>query len=368
MKRKNYRKEFNQLKKTDKIEKEMYCTIQSILPVKKISLSGVFQIGEDLYSQTYFLEDANFSIKTFEEQAYFLQDWCNLQSSIDTRFKITVFNKNRDMRLFSERVFYKTEQDSLKKLEKAYNELIQSAIMKCRQGIEAVLYLTVTVQRKSMQSAKESFAVLQSELERQFQTMGSRIELLDAAERLDIFNDFYHMFQPERKVDLEACIASGRDWRNEIFGEEIRVKNDHLLFGDAYVKSFYFDPTDFPTDISDRFFKMLSGISCRSLITIDYVPIPKDTAINMLKQKSSGIEQEIARQQEKRNANGQFTNDITLDVRMKKKNLEAKYDKVSGSDLTTFWTGFTVVLVEQDEKAVVVKLFCNTLTQFFQRD
>lgn len=348
--KKSERKIFWNLKKTDQIPvKTMYRNLQNMIPVTRISPSGIFECGVGLYSVCFRLQDTNFSIKTFREQVYFLENWCHLISSFDTRFKVTIFNKKRDMEEFCSQILYSTKDRYLKILEDSYNEIIVQSMGNCREGIEPEIYLTVTVQRKTIQSAEEYIKVLENDLAGTFSDLDVEITKLSAEERLECLQDFYRIFQQEKqKICLDEYITSGRDWKNDIVGKSIDLSDPEWMRLDGhYIKAFYLDPDSFSTDMTDKFYRKLNQIACKSLITTDYVPIPKSVAIKMMEIKSGGIESEISKQQDKRNESGHFTNDITLSVRQKKEQLEKKYKKLKESDLGTFWVGFVIVLIAE---------------------
>ncbi len=66
-------------------------------------------------------------------------------------------------------------------------------------------------------------------------------------------------------------------------------------------------------------FKELTELPIHSIYSIDYEPIPQDVALKTLEDKLMGVENTIAKQQDKRNKRGAFSSDMSYKVRRKKR-------------------------------------------------
>lgn len=361
----NPRKTFNNLKKCQPVNiKESFFSLQDLIPVTQIVQKGIFCMPEGRYSVTYIVDNCNFKIKTFQEQISFLQTWCQIQSSFDSEFKLTVFNNKKDMQKFREMVFYQTEDRSLRKLVTSYNEVIENTITECRQGIDAIIYMTVTIVRKNLAMAEDYFRTLSGNLENALADIDSSVHLLDADSRLRVLTDFYQMSKPEKVyVSLKDCIDSGRDWRNDIVSDKINLSNPgYMMMDGQYLKAFYLDPEKFPGDMDEKFYQKLINIPYRSLITTDYVPISKAVAVAMIEQKAAGVDDQIGKQQDKHYEAGHFDSEVTMGVQNKKDAIKKKYKKIKSSDLGTFWIGFTIVVItDTKEEMALAEEFINQI-------
>lgn len=95
---------------------------------------------------------------------------------------------------------------------------------------------------------------------------------------------------------------------------------DRFYMDDKVGSILYLDPESYPTSLSDTFFKELTELPIHSIYSIDYEPIPQDVALKTLEDKLMGVENTIAKQQDKRNKRGAFSSDISYKVRREKKN------------------------------------------------
>ena len=353
----NPRKIFYGLKKSQKPDiRKSYRSPQDLVPVGQITQKGVFCLGENRYSVTYAVENCNFKIKTFQEQVSFLQTWCQIQSSLDSEFKLTVFNNRKDMGEFRERVFYHSPDRTVKRLADSYNEVIEKTIRECRQGIDAMIYLTVTAVRGSLALAEDYFRTLGMNLDNALSDLDSGIRLLDADSRLRVLADFYQMGWQERiYASVRECMENGRDWRNDIVSGFIGLQDsDHMVMDGQHVKAFYLDPENFPGDMDEKFYQKLINIPYRSLIAVDYVPVSKAVAVAMIEQKAAGVDDQIGRQQDKHYEAGHFDSEVTMGVQNKKDAIKKKYEKIKSSDLGTFWMGFTIVLIADSKEEMAL--------------
>lgn len=353
----NPRKIFYGLKKCQRPDiRKSYRSLQDLIPVGQITQEGIFCLGEGRYSVTYAVNNCNFKIKTFQEQVSFLQTWCQIQSSLDSEFKLTVFNNRKDMEAFRERVFYHPADRSLRRLADSYNDVIERTIRECRQGIDAAIYLTVTAVRGSLALAKDYFRTLSINLDNALSDIDSGIHLLDADGRLRVLADFYQMGRPEKiYASVEECVENGRDWRNDIVSGSISLQDPgHMVMDGQHVKAFYLDPEGFPGDMDEKFYQKLVNIPYRSLIATDYVPVGKAVAVAMIEQKAAGVDDQIGRQQDKHYEAGHFASEVTMGVQNRKNAIKKKYEKIKSSDLGTFWMGFTIVLIADSKEEMAL--------------
>ena len=94
---------------------------------------------------------------------------CNLHSRINTtihmyllnlldyNYKITIYNKNKNMKELRDKVLIAERNDGFNNYRRIYNEIIEEKVIEGIQGIEQERYLTITIERKNFEEAKEQF-------------------------------------------------------------------------------------------------------------------------------------------------------------------------------------------------------------------
>lgn len=99
-----------------------------------------------------------------------------------------------------------------------------------------------------------------------------------------------------------------------------------------------------PSSHTDEFLNELVSVPVHSIVSIDVVPIPRDIVTAELKNKYISVENNIIKQQQKRNKNNDFSSDISYQTRREKEDLEFLMDDIKENDQSMFWVGVTMIL------------------------
>lgn len=127
---------FFDLKKPREVAIPKIQKVQDILEIRKVSTCGIFQVGDDLYSRTYLMDDVNYESMSYEEQVLFYADWCKILDSFTVAFKITIVNQKRNMKMVREKILYPMKQDEYDEVREVYNDIINKKIIEDKKGIE----------------------------------------------------------------------------------------------------------------------------------------------------------------------------------------------------------------------------------------
>jgi hypothetical protein len=342
------RKEFMDLKKALPVLVQYPKSVQDTIEILRIAPSGIFQVSEKRFSKQYLFEDVNYVDSLYEEQLAFFEEWCKTLDVFDIEFKITIFNKYRDMQKLRDTILYQYKADGYDDIRVFYNDIIENKIYEAKQGIEQVKFLTVTVVRHDYEEAKTCLQSVEADLVMQFANLDSLLIPLSGNERLQVLHSFYKPDCDEYfDIDIADYVKTGRDWRNDIACNHIDFtsKIDSFRMDDRCCKAMYIDPKAYPNNMSDEFFRKLSNIAVSSVFSIDYVPIPKECTKKTLEAKYMGIEKKIQKQQRVRNRNKDFSSDISYPVRMAKRDIEEMLSDIQDNDQKMYWNGITFVLV-----------------------
>lgn len=165
--------------------------VQDVIPVKAIYDDGIFKVGKDKYSKTYKFTDINYAVASREDKEAMFLEYSELLNSLDSgaTTKLTI-NNRRLNRLDFEKAFLIDETgDPLDKYRREYNKILLDKAT----GANAIVqdkYVTISINKKSVEDARTYFARVGADLIAHFSRLGSKCVELETDERLRIIHDF----------------------------------------------------------------------------------------------------------------------------------------------------------------------------------
>lgn len=348
--RQKNKKQFYQLKECQDLMDKNATSVQKTIEIKKVAPNGIFEVGDNLYSRQYLLNDLNYVTKSFNEQRSFFGGWERVINAIDAiLFEITVFNKNRDLKILKEKILYQHQNDGFDLKRDCYNDIIEKKIIDGKNGVEQVKFLTITIKRLNYNDALASFKTMDSNIVREFGTLGSTLIPLTANERFEVIHNFYRMGD-ESKFDMDILdyLTTGQDWRNDISCNYINFTEDPGYFRTErkFGKAMCISPSTWPDDeLSDDFFSDLINVNMPSIFTLSYVPISKSATKNELENRYMASENKIRKQQQKRNKNKDFSSDISYVTQKENEEIKDMLDDVRDNGQKMYWVGLNMVIL-----------------------
>lgn len=339
-----YASKISEIKKASEPLYKIPSSTQQLIEISKISTSGIFETSNGRYSKTYRFTDVNYSTEPDEEQIVLISRFSKLLDSIGSEYKISVFNRKMDKSKFAEEVFYKYKEDGFDQIRDCYNELMERDIENCGQGIEQIMYLTVSSSAADFEEAKAYFISTEAELKKRFKSLGSKLTVLNGNERLNLIRSIYQIDDEfSLPVDLKDYIGGYNDFLNDIASNTFKYENmdTFSINGNKFGRVLYIGR--YGRKVSDGFLRRLCNIGTNSIITTDYIPIQRDVAKKYVENKLMGTESNIEKQQQKRNKALAFSSDITRTVKNQKEAIEEILDAID-DDQTTFFVGTTIVI------------------------
>lgn len=343
----------NKFKQLKNLDEPLFATpksVQQLIEIRSISESGIFEVAEGKYTKTYMFTDINYVTHNRNGQISLFERWCGILNSFDVPFKITISNKNKDMEKTKEELLFSMRDDGFDEYRKAYNEIMFQKILEGRKGIDQERYLTITVQRNNFEEAKAQFQNLEINLKQFFMDdLGSIIIPLDAEKRLQILHDFYRMGEEgEFNFNFTDSALNNLDFRNDICNVMVKFFPDYIQDEKKFSRALFLKK--WPSSHSDEFLNELVSVPVHSVVSIDAVPIPKDIVTAELKNKYIVVENNIIKQQQKRNKNNDFSSDISYQTRREKEDLEFLMDDIRDNDQSMFWAGVTMILTSDTKE------------------
>ena len=165
------------LSKIFKQDKEKFVVpkgVQDAIPIKTIWEDGIFLIGKSKYSKCYKFTDINYAVASRDDKEAMFLEYSELLNSFDTgaTTKITIANRRLNKIDFEKTIMLPMENDNLDEYRKEYNKMLLSKVSGSN-GIIQEKYITISVDKKSIEEARNYFSRVGVELSNHFKELGS---------------------------------------------------------------------------------------------------------------------------------------------------------------------------------------------------
>ena len=195
--------------------------VQDVIPVKAIYDDGIFKVGKDKYSKTYKFTDINYAVASREDKEAMFLEYSELLNSLDSgaTTKLTI-NNRRLNRLDFEKAFLIDETgDPLDKYRREYNKILLDKAT----GANAIVqdkYVTISINKKSVEDARTYFARVGADLIAHFSRLGSKCVELETDERLRIIHDFFRVGEETSfRFDIKETRKKGHDFKDYMLNQ-----------------------------------------------------------------------------------------------------------------------------------------------------
>ncbi len=253
-------------------------SVQQAMPNAKVYESGMMEFKGHLYSMTYQLEDVDFSTGSEEDQRDFVTDYMDILNSLEglnCSVKLTLFNRNINQRMIHYRVLDTNYNDGYDKYRQEYNSIRQHNAM-ASGGMIQDKFITVTVERQSVDIAAEFFADFIKSFNKKLERLHSKITQLNANERMRLFWDFYRCGEEKRySFDLEAATKRRTSWKDYVSPAYLRFRakdfDVHKKVGRVCFLS------DWGKGLRVNFLSQVMSLRTNMMVSVDIIPLSVDT-------------------------------------------------------------------------------------------
>lgn len=213
-------------------------SVQDTIPVQTVYADGIFKVGSNKYSKTFKFADINYSVSSDEDKKTIFLAYEELLNSFDSAAttKITVNNRKLNKEEFEKEILLENQDDGLDYLRKEYNEMLKTKVTASNALIQEK-YITVSINKKSVDDARTYFNRVGSELSSRFARLGSVCAPVELDERLKIIHDFY---MPDDELsfrfDLKEAMQKGHDFKDTICPDSMECEKGYFRIGDKYAR------------------------------------------------------------------------------------------------------------------------------------
>lgn len=333
------------LKNRIKEDREKYTvpkTVQDYIPITTIYKDGIFKVGNK-YSKSFKFTDINYLTANEEDKQQMFLQYSELLNSFDSEAitKITINNRKLNKEDFKKHILINEKSDSLSEYRHEYNEMLTDKA----SGVNGIIqekYLTISIVKKDVESAREYFKRVEKDIETHLAKIGSISRELDTIERLRILHDFYRAGEEEDfRFDMKDMMQKGHDFKDYICPDSIERADDYLKLGDKYARVLFLK--DYASYIKDSMVAELTDLNRNMMLSIDVMPIPTDEAMREVENRLLGIATNITNWQRKQNQNNNFSAVIPYDMEMQRKETEEFLNDLTTRDQRMMCATITMV-------------------------
>lgn len=334
------------LKNLFKQDKERFLIpngVQDVIPIRKIYDDGVFQVGDDKFSKTYKFTDINYAVASREDKEAMFLEYSELLNSFDSgaTTKITINNRRLNRVDFEKNILIPLTGDALDEYRKEYNSmLLEKAID--TNAITQEKYITISVNKKSVEEARNYFARVGAELITHFGRLGSKCIELEPDERLRIFHDFYRTGEEtDFYFDIKETRKKGHDFKDFICPDSMEIERDYFKIGERYGRVLFLK--EYASYIKDSMVAELTDLNRNLMMSIDVVPVPTDEAVREAENRLLGVETNATNWQRHQNANNNFSAQLPYDIEQQRKEMKEFLDDLTTRDQRMMFAVLTMV-------------------------
>ena len=316
--------------KQDKEKFTVPRSVRDLIPARRIWPDGIFQVGPNKFSKTWKFSDINYQVASEDDKENMFLLYSDILNSFDSAAttKITVNNHRLNKKDFENSILMPLKDDKLDVYRKEYNEMLLEKATGAN-GIAQEKYITVSINKRSVEDARTYFARAGADLQMRFAALGSRLEDLDALHKLRLLHDFYRQGDETTfEFDMAKRSRLGHDFRDYICPDAIERGSNYIKLGEKYVRVMFLK--DYGNYISDDTIAELTDMNRNMMLSIDVLSVPTDEAIREVENKLLGVETNITNWQRKQNQNNNFSAVIPYDME-----LQRNKTKEFLADLTT---------------------------------
>lgn len=330
-------------------------TAQETIPIERIYVDGIWQVG-NRYSKTWTFSDINFQALDEEEKNNILLTYASILKSLpdEAQVKISLVNKKMSRERFVKESLLPLKsgtlgnEDKLGDYRREYNQILLAKRQKGNNLTKERL-LTVTVEKRNIDEARNFFTWLSNDLTSAFKKLSSNLHELSNNERLSLIHDFFRIDEEDNfHFDWEQSLISGASFKDSICPESIEFHSNFFEIADNKVGRVLF-LREYPTAIGDDFLKKLSDLARNMVISLDLQPLSKEAALKKTDRVHLAVETDITRFRSRQNKNQNYLAEVPLELSRREENVSQVLSALAGGEQKMFLCTLTLTHIADNK-------------------
>lgn len=317
--------------------------VQDMIPVNIIYDDGVFKCGERRFSRGWSFSDINYAVIGEEAETSALIKYAELLNSFDSRctVKITVSRHKRNRAEFERTALLPMAEDGMDGCRKEVNAVLEKDAAG-KSSVVTERYITVSYNCRSVDEAREYFDRVEAGLKARFRALGSDMTTLDADGRLRVIHGFY---RPEERqdytFDLHDARRKGHSFKDYICPDSAEFKPSYFRLGNRYGRALFL--RNYASELSDKIISDLTAVSGDIMMSIDFLVVPTDEAVQDTQTRLLGVDTNITKWQERQNRNNNFSAIVPYPMEQQRKAIEDFLKDITDRDQKMMQAVITLV-------------------------
>ena len=334
--------------------------VQDVIPIKAIYDDGIFLVGKDKFAKSFKFTDINYAVASREDKEAMFLEYSELLNSFDSgaTTKITINNRRLNRLDFEKTILLPLTGDELDVYREEYNKMLLDKAT----GANAIVqdkYITISVNKKNVEEARNYFARVGADLIAHFGRLGSKCHELETDERLRIIHDFFRVGEETSfRFDIKETRKKGHDFKDYVCPDSMEFAADYFKIGNRYGRVLFL--REYASYIKDSMVAELTDLNRNLMMSIDVVPVPTDEAVREAESRLLGVETNITNWQRRQNSNNNFSATVPYDMEQQKKEMKEFLDDLTTRDqrmmfavITLVHTADTKEQLDQDTEALM---------------
>ncbi len=343
----------NLFKKIKNNEHEKYIVskgVQDVIPVQKMFEDGIFLVGENKYSVSYKFTDVNYAVASKNDKEAMFLKYSEVLNGFDTSAitKITINNHYINKQDFEKNMLFDYVNDSLDEYRREYNDMLKNKVSDFNNIVQEK-YITITVNKNSLEEARNYFNRIEVELSNRLAELGSKCIRMNSVNRLKVFYDFFRIGEENYfSFDVLSNMKKGHSFKDYICPDSFSFEKDYFMFGNKYGRVLFLK--EYASFIKDSMVSELTDINKNMMMSIDVLPIPLDEAIREVENRRLGVESNITNWQRRQNDKNNFSAVIPYDLELQRKESKEFLEDLTTRDQRMFLSTLTFVHTANSKK------------------
>lgn len=307
-------------------------SVEDAIPITRIWRDGVFLLANGNYSKTIRITDVNYAIASKEDKEALFVEYSELLNSLDSTAttKMTVAMRRIDASELGRRIMIPERGDGLDKYRREYNDMISEKASGANSMVREI-YMTVSVKKRKLDDARTFFNRVFSEVGSHLARLGSRMEELDAAAKLEVLHGFYRTGEEGTfSFDMRDSMMKGHSFMDSIVPDSLEVSSDDFKVGKRFGRALYL--REYASFVKDSIVSDLVDMKRPMMLSIDIIPVPTDEAVREVENRLLGVETNITNWTRKQNENLNYNVVVPYDMEQQRKEAREFLDDLVARD------------------------------------
>lgn len=400
--KKSNEKKSGSSRKTNKAQKQKFekmkipKSVQETIPYYAVyEEDGIIETSRGVFTRSYLIDDINYQIAKMQEQEEMFQKYGEILNGFDPsmRFQITINKHNINIHSFEKDVLIPAADDKYNELRDEQNTILSKKISEGRNNMCREIYLTVSLEANSFESALSQFARLDGEIISGFKRMaGAVVNPFTAEERLGILHDIYNIGREgvfgnngtdpetgeklESKFDFRRMRKLGLTTKDCIGPEGFEFKADYGRMGDKYFRALYL--RDIPAYLGDDVLSKLTNADCNMLVSANLESVSPDKALAAVRRQIVNINSNMMDRQRRASKSGYSIDLVSPELQKSQQEAMELFTDLSSKNQKMFLLTLVIVHfadskeeLDQDTASIIAsghRMACEVKKLYYQQE